>query len=241
MAGVTAGADAPPPPPRTALIAGASSGIGAATARRLAADGYAVHLLARREEELRALAAELGGAYTVVDFADPPAVEAALAGLGAEIGIAVYAAGTLAVSAVAGHPLDLWERTLAVNLTGAFLFARGIHDRLRPGSRLFFVSSYAAGKGQPLQSAYAASKSGLERFAESLQAELEPAGVGVDVIAPGPVATPMLEVEGASPFQLDPERVAETIAYLAALPPDVVLRPLGLRAAIKGPFARPRH
>jgi len=228
-------------PARTALISGASSGIGEATARRLAADGYAVHLLARREPELRALSEELGGTFTVVDFADPPAVEAALATIDEEIGVAVYAAGTLTVSTVAGHPLDLWDQTIAVNLTGAFLFSRGIIDRLRPGSRIFFVSSYAAGKGQVTQSAYAASKSGLERFAESLAAELEPEGIGVGTIAPGPVATPMLDIENASPFQLDAAQVADTIAFCAALPPSVVLRPLGIRAAIKGPFAnRPR-
>lgn len=228
-------------PVKTALIAGASSGIGAATARLLAERGYSVHLLARREQELRELARELGGSSTVVDFTDPAATEAALDSLAGPLGVAVYAAGTLAVSTVAKHPLELWDRTLAVNLTGAFLFCRGILPRLRPGSRIFLVSSYAAGKGQPRQSAYAASKSGLERFAESLHAELEPEGVSVNVIAPGPVATPMLDVPGASPFQLDAGSVAETIACLAALPPEVIVRPLGIRAPIKGPFARERH
>jgi NAD(P)-dependent dehydrogenase (short-subunit alcohol dehydrogenase family) len=232
---------APEPAPKTALIAGASSGIGAATARLLAADGYAVHLMARREAELRELAEEIGGSYTVVDFADAASAQAALAALEGPVGIALYAAGTLAISPVAEHPLELWERTLAVNLTGAFLFARGVVGHLVPGSSVFFISSFAAGKGQPLQSAYAASKSGLERFAESLGSELEPDGVSVNVIAPGPVATPMLDIPGTSPFQLDVEAVAQMIAHLAALPPDVVVRPIGVRAPIKGPFARKRH
>lgn len=233
--------DAPTGPAKTALVAGASSGIGAATARALAAEGYAVHLLARREHELAELAAEIGGTYSVVDFADPAAAEAALAALEGPLGIAVYAAGTLAVSPVAGHPLDLWERTLAINLTGAFLFARGILQRVGSGSRIFFLSSYAAGKGQPQQAAYAASKSGLERFAESLGAELEPEGVAVDVVAPGPVATPMLDIPGTSPFQLDPEDVAGMILYLTRLPPEMVVRPIGVRAPVKGPFARRHH
>jgi NAD(P)-dependent dehydrogenase (short-subunit alcohol dehydrogenase family) len=227
--------------PKTALIAGASSGIGAATARVLADGGYAVHLMARREEELRELAEEIGGTYTVVDFADVIATEAAFAAIQGPIGIALYAAGTLAISPIAGHPIELWERTLAVNLTGAFLFARGVVEHLRAGSRIFFISSYAAGKGQPRQSAYAASKSGLERFAESLGSELEPEGVSVNVIAPGPVATPMLDIPDTSPFQLDADAVAELIASIAALPPDVIVRPIGVRAPIKGPFARKRH
>ena len=223
------------------MIAGASSGIGAATARQLARQGYSVHLLARREAELRQLAEEISGSYTVVDFADAHAAEEAMTALEGPVGVALYAAGTLSVSTVAEHPVELWERTLAVNLTGAFLFSRGLVKLLGPGSRLFFISSFAAGKGQPQQSAYAASKSGLERFAESLHAELEPEGVSVNVIAPGPVATPMLDIPGTSPYQLDAEAVAEMIAYIAALPPDVILRPIGFRAPIKGPFTRKRH
>jgi NAD(P)-dependent dehydrogenase (short-subunit alcohol dehydrogenase family) len=231
----------PTGPARSAVIVGGSSGIGAATARALAAEGFAVHLIARREEPLRELAAEIGGTYTAADMTDPAEAERTLAALTAPVGIAVYGAGALAVSTVAEHPLDLWERAIAVNLTGAFLFARGIVDKLEPGSRVFFLSSVAAGKGQPRQGAYAASKSGLSRFAESFAAEMEPQGVGVHIVSPGPVATPMLDVPETSPFQLDPEQVADVIAYLAALPPDVVLRDVEMRAVVKGPFARRRH
>jgi NAD(P)-dependent dehydrogenase (short-subunit alcohol dehydrogenase family) len=226
---------------RTAVIVGGSSGIGAATARRLAGEGFAVHLIARREEALRELAAEIGGTYTVADMTAAETAEQALAALEAPVGLAIYAAGTLAVSTVADHPIELWERAIAVNLTGAFLFARGIVEKLAPGSRVFFLSSVAANKGQPRQAAYAASKSGLSRFAESFAAEMEPRGVGVHVVSPGPVATPMLDIPETSPFQLDAEQVADVIAYLAALPADVVLRDVDLRAAVRGPFARRRH
>lgn len=224
-----------------AVIAGASSGIGAATARRLAADGFDVHLIARREQPLQELAAELGGSYATADTSVPEDLEAALDPLDSPVRVAVYAAGTLAESAVAGHPLELWERTIAVNLTGAFLFARAIVDRLEPGSRLVFISSVTATKGPARLSAYAASKSGVERLAESLSSELEDRGVGVHVVAPGPVATPMLDVPGTSPFQLEPAQVADVVAYLTSLPGDVVLRHATVRAPIKGPFAQPRH
>lgn len=234
-------AAARPGPARSALIVGGSSGIGEASARRLAGEGFRVHLIARREERLRELAAEIGGAYTVADMTSAAESERALAALEAPIGVAMYAAGTLAVSPVAEHPLELWERALAVNLTGAFLFARNVVAKLEPGSRVFFLSSVAANKGQPRQAAYAASKSGLSRFAESFAAEMEPQGVGVHIVSPGPVATPMLDIPETSPFQLDPEAVADVIAYLAGLPPDVVIRDVDLRAVVKGPFARRRH
>lgn len=228
-------------PAKRALVAGASSGIGAATARALAAEGFNLHLLARREEQLQRLAQEMNGTYTAVDMRSALDAEHALAELEGPIGVAVYAAGTLTESPIDGHPVDLWNQAIAVNLTGAFLFARGVIEHLAPGSRLIFISSVAASKGQPSLGAYAASKAGLARFVESLSSELEPRGVGVHVIAPGPVATPMLDVPGTSPFQLDPEQVADVIAYLARLPADVVLRQLEIRAVIKGPFARRRH
>jgi NAD(P)-dependent dehydrogenase (short-subunit alcohol dehydrogenase family) len=238
---MSAGAPADAGPAKTAVIVGGSSGIGAATARLLAAQGYRVHLIARREEPLRELAAEIGGAYTVADMTSAEESERALAEVEGPIGVGVYAAGVLAVATVAEHPLELWERALAVNLTGAFLFARGILAKLEPGSRVFFLSSVAANKGQPRQSAYAASKAGLSRFAESFAAEMEPEGVGVHIVSPGPVATPMLDIPETSPFQLDAEQVAEVIGQLAALPADVVLRDVDLRAVVKGPFARRRH
>lgn len=228
-------------PAKTAVIVGGSSGIGAATARLLARDGFAVHLIARREGPLRELAEEVGGTYRAADLTDPAAAATALAELEAPVGVAIYAAGVLPVSAVADHPLDLWERALAVNLTGAFLFARGIVAKLAPGSRVFFLSSVAADKGLPRQAAYAASKAGLSRFAESFAAEMEPQGVGVHIVSPGPVATPMLDIPETSPFQLDPGQVAEAIGNLVRLPADVVLRDVAMRAVTKGPFARRRH
>jgi NAD(P)-dependent dehydrogenase (short-subunit alcohol dehydrogenase family) len=228
-------------PAKSAVIVGGSSGIGAATARRLAGEGSDVHLIARREEPLRELAAEIGGSYTVADMTSAAESERALAAIAGPIGVAVYAAGTLGVSTVAEHPLELWERMLAVNLTGAFLFARGIVAKLEPGSRVFFLSSVAANRGQPRQSAYAASKAGLSRFAESFAAEMEPHGIGVHIVSPGPVATPMLDIPETSPFQLDAEQVADVIGYLIDLPADVVLRDVDLRAVVRGPFTRRRH
>jgi NAD(P)-dependent dehydrogenase (short-subunit alcohol dehydrogenase family) len=227
--------------PKTAVVAGASAGIGAAGARALAAAGYEVHLIARREPELRDLAAAIGGTYTVADLSVAADVERAIAALPEAVGVAVYAAGSLQVSTVAEHPIELWEQMIAVNLTGAFLFARGIIPKLTAGSRLIFVSSQTGGKGLPGQSAYAASKAGVDRLAESLQRELEPAGIYVHELVPGPAATPMLDLPGTSPFQLDAEQVADVLMFLAQLPPDVFIRRIQVRAPLAGPYARPRH
>jgi NAD(P)-dependent dehydrogenase (short-subunit alcohol dehydrogenase family) len=229
-------------PARSAVIVGGSSGIGAATARLLAGEGFAVHLVARREEPLRELATELGGTYAVADVTTEAGAEAALASPGAPVGVAIYAAGVLGeIAPVADLSLAAWEGTLAVNLTGAFLFARAVAPKLAPGSRVFFLSSVAAVKAQPRQAAYAASKAGLSRLAESFAAEMESKGVGVHIVSPGPVATPMLDIPETSPFQLDPEQVAATISHLVNLPSDVVMRDVDLRAVVRGPFARRRH
>jgi NAD(P)-dependent dehydrogenase (short-subunit alcohol dehydrogenase family) len=223
---------------------GASSGIGAATATALAQAGHHVHLMARRGSELEALAAATGGTWASVDATDPTAVDEAVAHAVVDlppVAVAVYAAGVLDVAAVDGHPIDVWQRTIAVNLNGAFFFARAVTPHLGAGSRIVFLSSVSGSKGQPNLSAYAASKGAVNRLAESLGAELEGRGVGVHVVAPGPVSTPLLERPGTSPFQLDPEQVAEIIVWLAALPDDVVLRDVVIRAVTSGPFARRRH
>jgi NAD(P)-dependent dehydrogenase (short-subunit alcohol dehydrogenase family) len=229
---------------RTAVVLGASSGIGAATARALHAAGYHVHLLARRLDAVEELAAETGGTTGVVDVTDDAQLEAELRRVAPELApfaLGVYTAGVLDVSPVQGHPIELWRRTIDVNLTGPFLFARALAEHLTAGSRIVFVSSVSAWKGQPNLSAYAAAKAGLNRFAESLSAELEHRGIYVHVVAPGPVATALLDRPGTPAFQLEPDQVADVIAWLASLPSDVVVREVVVRAAIRGPFARDRH
>jgi NAD(P)-dependent dehydrogenase (short-subunit alcohol dehydrogenase family) len=229
---------------RTAVVAGASSGIGAAVADALAAAGFRVHLLARRGDLLADVAQRTMGTYDVVDVVDERQLERArtkLAESSATVEILVYAAGVLDVHDVDGHPTELWRRTIDVNLTGAFFATRAFLPLLAPGARIVFVSSTAGRKGLPHLAAYSASKGGLNLFAEALAAELEPRGIGVHVVEPGPVATPLLDRPGTSPFQLDPEQVGEVIAWLAQLPADVVLRDVRMRAPTKGPFARPRH
>lgn len=230
--------------PRLAVVVGASSGIGAAAAEALAGAGYQVHLLARREGPLFDLAKRLGGTYETADVTDEhrlAQVEARLAETFDSVSVLVYTAGIMPVQEVDGHSSEDWHRTLNTNLTGAFFTVRAFLPLLRPGARVVFVSSTAGRKGLPHLAAYSASKGGLNMLAEALAAEFEPRGIGVHIVEPGPVATPMLNLPGTSPFQLDPEQVGEVIAWLAQLPSDVVLREVSLRAVTKGPFVRLRH
>lgn len=227
-----------------AVVVGASSGIGAATARALAADGFRVHLLARRADRLRALAEEIGGTWAAADVADDTAFGAALAA-GVEAhgapAVAVYASGVLELGAVTEQSVAEFRRVLDINLVGAFAFAKALVPAMAPGSRLVLVSSISAQRGIQNQTAYAASKAGLSRLAEALGREVMPRGIGVHVIEPGPTATEMLDRPGTAAYQLDARHVGDVIAWLAHLPPQVVLRELDLRAVTVGPFATSRH
>jgi NAD(P)-dependent dehydrogenase (short-subunit alcohol dehydrogenase family) len=227
-----------------AFVVGGSSGIGSATARALAGAGWHVHLLARREDRLRALAQELGGSWLVADAASSDDLTAALEESVRRHGapaFAVYASGVLVIGDVTERSVAEWTSVVDVNLVGAFVFARTLVPALGPGSRLVFVSSISAHNGMAGQTAYAASKAGLTRFAEALGREVQPAGIGVHVVAPGPTATEMLDLPGTAAHQLDAGHVGDIVAWLATLPPEVVLRELEVRAVTSGPFARRRH
>jgi short-subunit dehydrogenase len=92
----------------------------------------------------------------------------------------------------------------------------------------------------PSLTAYSASKAGLSCFAEALRHEVEPRGIGVCLVEPGPTATDIL-TPGAHPYQLEAEHVGEIVAGLADVPPEVVLGAVEVWPVTAGPFARPRH
>lgn len=226
-----------------AVVVGASSGIGKATAHRLGGDGYGVLCVGRDRDRLAATADEVGGRFQVCDVQvddDVAALQATLERQGEGVAALVYTAGTYERAPVDGHDREMWDRTMAVNLRGAFAVTRAVLPCLRPGSHIVFLSSTAARTPAPTLGAYAASKAGLEIFAETLADELEPAGVHVHVVAPAATATPM-QADGLSKFFLAPDHVAAAISWLLALPDEVVIRRLALRAPTSGPFAVPRR
>ncbi|QGZ41762.1 NAD(P)-dependent dehydrogenase (short-subunit alcohol dehydrogenase family) [Pseudoduganella flava] len=188
------------------IITGGASGLGAATARALAAQGGKVVLADVQVEAGEALAAELNGRFVRCDVtqeADGLAVVAAARELGALRGI-VNCAGVAPAAKTVGkdgpHPLDAFTRTIGINLIGTFNMCRLAADAmskldpLEHGERGVIVNtaSVAAFDGQIGQAAYAASKAGVAGMTLPMARDLSRSGIRVMTIAPGIFETPML-------------------------------------------------
>ena len=171
---------------RRILITGAARGIGAATAKRLADDGARVALMGLEPELLERVAADCGGApWWECDVSDRTRVEEIVDTAAGELGgldVVVANAGVAAQMAIVGGEVDVWDRTLAVNLEGVFntLRAAGPHVA-HPGGYALAVSSAAAAVHIPLMGAYCASKAAVEALANCLRTELRPSGARVGV------------------------------------------------------------
>jgi NAD(P)-dependent dehydrogenase (short-subunit alcohol dehydrogenase family) len=184
---------------RHALVTGAARGIGAAIARTLAHEGATLTLLGRRAEALAALAGELPGAhgFVVADIADAAQVQAAFAQARAARGpvtILVSNAGQAESAPFAKTSLELWQRMLAVNLTGSFLCAQAaLPDMLAAGQgRIVNIASTAAQKGYAYVSAYVAAKHGVLGLTRSLALEVARKGITVNAVCPGYTETDIL-------------------------------------------------
>jgi meso-butanediol dehydrogenase / (S,S)-butanediol dehydrogenase / diacetyl reductase len=185
--------------PQTVLITGGSSGIGAAIARRMAAQGFGVCVLGRRREPLEAVAAEVGGIAVAGDVTDPEgarrAVDKCLERFGHLDALAI-SAGTGASGAVADQTLERWKAVLETNLTGAFLTCRAalphlVHTR----GALVTVSSLAGLRADPESAAYCASKAGLIMLTQCIALDYGPLGVRANCICPGWIRTAMADGE----------------------------------------------
>jgi NADP-dependent 3-hydroxy acid dehydrogenase YdfG len=176
---------------RTAVVTGASSGIGAATATALAAEGFDVVLGARRLDRLTALAESIGGRALPLDVTDAESV-AAFAGALDRVDVLVNnAGGAFDAAQVADADLDSWARSLEVNLLGAVRVTKALLPALRAagGGDVVFTSSTAALVSYEGGSSYTAAKHGVHTLAETLRLELNGEPVRVIEIAPGMVRT----------------------------------------------------
>ena len=184
---------------KTAVVTGASSGIGAATARRLAAEGYRVLLVARRKERLEELAAELGAAAEPValDVTDAAAVRAFADGLESCDVLVNNAGGAIGADPVASSDPADWRAMYETNVLGALTFTQALLPKLiasGAGTVVMLTSTaghiaYEGGGG------YAASKHGMHVMAETLRLELFDQPVRIIEIAPGMVKTDEFSVK----------------------------------------------
>ena len=216
---------------RNALVTGASRGIGAATARVLAAAGARVALVARNEIALRALANEIG-ADAVVLPCDLTEVEAtqraaadAITALGDTPDILVSNAGIFELAPLAEMPVDVFERTMQTNLVAPFVLLRAFLPRMRErgSGHVVTIGSIADRMVFPENGAYSAAKYGARAMHEVLRAETRGTGVRATLVSPGPVNTPLWDdvlSQGAGrqlptrEIMLDPAAVADAVLYV---------------------------
>jgi NADP-dependent 3-hydroxy acid dehydrogenase YdfG len=241
-----------------ALVTGASSGIGAATARRLAADGAAVVLVARRHSLLDELASQIaraGGSALALeaDITDrvqaEGAVERAVSALG-RLDILVNNAGVMLLGPAAESAADEWDRMLALNVQGTLQITRGALPHLvraagdspRGLADIVNIGSTAGRVARPGAAVYSLTKSGIAAFAESLRQELIGERVRVGMVEPGTVDTELVthlreDVQQAARTQIEsieplrPEDVADAVSYIVTRERRVAVNEILLRAA----------
>jgi NAD(P)-dependent dehydrogenase (short-subunit alcohol dehydrogenase family) len=222
--------------PRVAIVTGGSSGIGLAVGRLLVERSYDVVLTARTVDKLEQAASEVGARWAAGDSADPVAFAAVVAEAG-RVDLVVHAAGVMDGTFVRKESLETFESVLRTNLTSAFVVAHAALPAMGPGGRFVFLSSSSAHAPQPGKTAYSASKAGLNAFAGALGKEVERDGIAVHVVTTGPVATPMLDEVHFPMRTLGVDDVAQTVAWLDTLPPNVVLPEVQVSSVDQGPFA----
>jgi 3-oxoacyl-[acyl-carrier protein] reductase len=185
---------------KVAIVTGASGGIGAETAKRLARDGFTVVVnyagnAAPAEALVREIEAAGGKALAAqADVSDPAAVrrmfDAAETAFGG-VDVLVNNAGVMSLATIADTDDAMFDRMIAINLKGTFNTLREAANRLRPGGRIINFSSSVVGMLQPTYAAYAAAKAGVEAMTSILAKELRGKTITVNSVAPGPTATPL--------------------------------------------------
>ena len=186
---------------RHALITGGGTGIGAAIARALAGAGASVSIAGRRRAPLEEVAAGLENAAVIIADVtrevDCKAMASAARKIHGPIDIVIANAGMADSASFANIDLTHWQRTIDVNLTGAFLTVKSAladitRKRSGPSGRIVFIASTAGLKGYPYVAAYCAAKHGVVGLARALSIELAPTGTTVNAICPGYTDTPLL-------------------------------------------------
>jgi len=227
----------------TALVTGATEGIGRATAFALGALGYAVGVCARTPSKLRLVLDDLAKAGITAaghpcDVSSPADVEAMVATVTGQLGpvdVLVNNAGIAVLKPFAQLSLDDWDATMATNLRGIYLCTRAVLPGMRDRKRgaIVNIASLAGRNGFAGGTAYAASKHAVLGFSRSLMLEVRKEHIRVIAICPGSVDTPLIRNQNQlSPNVekiLQPEDVAQTVVHALALPERALISELDLR------------
>ncbi|MEW6270234.1 MAG: SDR family NAD(P)-dependent oxidoreductase [Thermodesulfobacteriota bacterium] len=216
---------------RVCVVTGAGSGLGRATALRLAREGACVAALDVDREAAERTASDAAAAGGVarafrVDVADPRSVRAAVDGLVAALGrpqVLVNCAGIGKFANTHEMPFEEWSRIIAVNLTGTFLMAQAVLPHLLDGGgNIVNVASNAGVGGAPYSAAYCASKGGVVNLTRALADEYIKRGVRVNAVAPGGIATPLQDHFRTLPPGADPTLLAKIRSPLGNAQPDEI-------------------
>ena len=213
---------------KRAFVTGAGSGIGAAVARRLAADGAEVILADLALQPVETLAREIGGQPLQLDVRDEEQVAGALNG----VDVLVNVAGIGSTTTAPETPLDVWENVFAVNARGTFLCCKHAIPGMaeRRGGSIVNIASVAALVGLRNRAAYCASKGAVVALTRALAVDHVADGIRVNAVCPGTVDSPwvhrLVEDAGESLDALRarqpmgrlglPEEIADAVAYLAS-------------------------
>ncbi|EQB16256.1 3-oxoacyl-[acyl-carrier-protein] reductase [Sphingobium lactosutens] len=185
----------------TALVTGASGGIGSSIAKALAAQGATLALSGSNEDKLKAFAAELGGDHKTVvcDLSDPASVDAlvpqAVEALGGKIDILVNNAGITRDNLILRMKDEEWSQVIQVNLEAAFRLCRAAAKPMMKArfGRIISITSVVGVTGNPGQANYCASKAGIIGMSKSLGQELASRGITVNCVAPGFIRSAMTD------------------------------------------------
>ena len=206
---------------RIAVVIGAASGIGWATAQALASQGDGVIVADRNADGAQARAAELGEPHTAatVDVTDEDLVQRLFEETG-QVDVVVNCAGFSNVGLITDMPVDQFRDVIDVCLTGAFIVAKHAGRNLRPGGALVSISSLNGRQPAAGMSAYCAAKAGLSILTQVAALELGPRGIRVNAVAPGFVHTPLTAPAAAVPGVVE-EYLENTALGRAGTPEDI--------------------
>jgi NADP-dependent 3-hydroxy acid dehydrogenase YdfG len=217
------------------LITGASSGIGAATARQAAQEGYRLVLAARSKERLEALASELGGDTRAIavtcdvgEWSDQERLAATAVDRFGRIDVVFANAGFGAKRGFTAETPEFWRSMVLTNVLGVAYTIRATIDQLRSTKGHLIVTSSLAGR-RPLQgSLYSATKHAVTAMGEAARQELNDSGVRVTLIEPGMVDTPFFDA-GVADWALKPDDIARAVMFAVSQPRHVDVNELLIR------------